>query len=139
MSVNDARGSQRPTDADVRHQAYIGNVPVRWTEDTVATWIYRQGYGAAEYVLLNSATGVLGASQWAIVLFYTEEQATTFIEAGARTPGLFWPNGSNAFIRDGSYGLIIVPARGRGIIPGGGHQKAGGYAGQKASRRQFCG
>ena len=130
MSVNDARGGHSPIDAEARRTAYIGNVPGCMTSEAVAMHLQRQGYGLTQFVLLSSGTGLGRATQWGYVSFDTEEQATTFLEAGGRRPALFWPDGSYALIR---------PALGRGIIPGGGHQKAGGYAGQKASRRQFCG
>ena len=117
--------------ARVRTQVWIANVPESMTPTAVKRHLEMNGYGRARNVVLSRDTGLwIGGTQYGVVTFRSEASATIFREAGEHRRALFWQDGRRA---------VIIPATGRGVIPGGGHQKAGGYAGQKASRRQFCG
>ena len=129
MSVNVARGRTMPwgDHAAFGDQAWLGNIPGCMDAHDVALHILDHGYEIPLNVYLR--WGPMGDTKWGIVTFVTDEAAQIFRQAGRSRRALCWRDGTCAIIR---------PAL-RGIIPGGRHQKAGGNAAQKASKRQFCG
>ena len=127
MSLN---ASRRDREARARMQVYIGDVPGTMTPLCVALHLEMNGYAMPHSVLLNGM-GTDGLMQEGVVTFYSEADATILRQAGGQNRrALRWSNGRCALIR---------PALRIGIIPGDRHHKAGGYAAQKASKRQFCG
>ena len=134
MSVNASRRDPEHVlnsyPARARMQVYIGNVPLGMTPRRVALILESHGYGTPCAVLLSRSGGLMRDFQEGIVTFCTEDDARLLRQAGQNRRALFWPDGRCAVIR---------PALCIGIIPGDRHHKAGGYAAQKASKRQFCG
>ena len=125
MSVN---ASRRDREARARMQVYIGDVPGTMTPRSVALHLERNGYGTPFSVLLSRVNGLMKEG---VVTFFSEADATILRQAGGQNRrALLWPDGRCALIR---------PAHCIGIIPGDRYHKAGGYAAQKASKRQFCG
>ena len=109
-------------------QVYIGNVPGSMTPRSVALHLESNGYAKPSSVLLSRGDGL---TQEGVVTFYSEADATILRQGGGQNRrALLWPDGRCALIR---------PAHCIGIIPGDRYHKAGGYAAQKASKRQFCG
>ena len=133
MSVNNRRRDQELPEffqARARMQVYIGNVPLGMTPRRVGLILESHGYGTPCAVLLSRSGGLMRDFQEGIVTFCTEDDARLLRQAGQNRRALLWPDGRFAVTR---------PALCRGIIPGDRHHKAGGYAAQKASKRQFCG
>ena len=132
MSVNASRDNELGTfyEERARRQVWIGNVPGSMTPRTVAVHLESNGFGTQSSVFLSRGEGLMGDTQSGVVTFCSEASATILRQAGQNRRALLWPDGRSALIR---------PALVVGIIPGDRHQKAGGYAAQKASKRQFCG
>ena len=118
-------------EARTRMQVWIGNVPVSMDSRSVALHLQSNGYGTPFSVCLNREPWAFRDTQWAVVTFWNENDAAMLRLAGSKNRrALLWTDGRCAVIR---------PAQCRGIIPGDRHHKAGGYAAQKASKRQCCG
>ena len=117
--------------ARARMQVYIGNVPGSMTPRSVALHLQSNGYGTPFSVCLSRAEGLMQDTSNGVVTFFNEADATILRQGGGQNRrALLWPDGRCTLIR---------PALCIGIIPGDRHHEAGGYAAQKASKRQFCG
>ena len=116
-------------EARARMRVYIGDVPETMRPLCVLEHLEMNGYGRPQTLMLSEPHE--GLMQEGIVTFWSEADSTNLRQAGGQNrPALLWPDGRCAVIR---------PALRIGIIPGDRHHKAGGYAAQNASKRQFCG